>query len=234
MDHTEAVAKNLTESYLLGVLTQQECEAFEEHYFTCAECAEDIKAAATLIANAKEVLKEEPSLSTATDRTPGSFGGFSWWRPAYSFAAVAAVLAILIYQNVVTIPRLKNRISVGSAAYSFIGQGSRGDSPPISIPYQGRDFLFYADITPNSDFVSYTCTIQSESGAPVSPGVTVTAEQAKDSISLLVPGSLLQPGKYVLVIQGNLPPDKTAASGKDTTQRHPFVVESKSEGTAKQ
>ncbi|PYX92477.1 MAG: hypothetical protein DMG67_06760 [Acidobacteria bacterium] len=61
MDHNEAVTKKMAESCLLEELTPEQRDAFEEHYFDCPECAKDVKAAAMLVANVKEVLRTEPA-----------------------------------------------------------------------------------------------------------------------------------------------------------------------------
>src|SRR5262245_48542972 len=59
MDHLEATALGATERYVLGTLGESEREAFEEHFFDCLECAEDVRAAAALLAGARS-LPEAP------------------------------------------------------------------------------------------------------------------------------------------------------------------------------
>src|SRR6516165_11288196 len=108
MDHKESVTKKMAESYLLDELTPEERDAFEEHYFSCAECAKDVKAGAMFVANVREVLHAEPALEVASEVPRRRPAWFSWLQPAYGLAAAMA-LAILVYQNVVTIPRLQER-----------------------------------------------------------------------------------------------------------------------------
>ena len=50
----------MTTRYVLDELTGQEREEFEEHYFNCAECAADVRAAFAFAANARAVLRESP------------------------------------------------------------------------------------------------------------------------------------------------------------------------------
>src|SRR5262245_66255372 len=45
MTHDEAIKNGATERYVLDEMTDEEREAFEEHYFDCAVCAEDVRAA---------------------------------------------------------------------------------------------------------------------------------------------------------------------------------------------
>ena len=229
MDHSEAVTKKLAESYLLGELTPEQQEAYEEHYFGCLECAQDVKAGAMLVANVKEVLRAEPSLSTTVNpvREYSGWPSFAWLRPAYAMAALAALVCVLAFQNLVTIPKLKdeakNNVPQALASYSFIAQGSRGANALVLRPEPKRPFGLYIDVPASHDFNSYTCTIQTEAGV-VDLSVPVSAEAAKENVQLLVPAGLLQPGHYVLVIHGNRGAGNPAEAGVEVA-RYPFSLE---------
>jgi|SRR5579859_415548 len=237
MDHSEAVTKKMAESYLLGELTPEQRETYEEHYFSCPECAQDVKAADMLVANIKEALRAEPSLSTAADpaREHSGWPSFGWLRPAYAMAAMAALICVLAFQNLITIPKLKdeakNNVPQALASYSFIPQGSRGANALVVRPEPNRPFGLYVDIPASHDFISYACTIQTEAGV-VDLSVPVSAEQAKETVQLLVPGSLLHAGNYVLIIHGNRAANH-ASQAETEIARYPFTVEFKSEGTKK-
>ena len=49
MEHQQAMDTLAIERYLLEEMPQDEREAFEEHFFSCAECAEDARAAAQML-----------------------------------------------------------------------------------------------------------------------------------------------------------------------------------------
>jgi len=232
MDHSEAVAKKIAESYLLGELSPEQREAYEEHYFSCAECANDVMAGAALVANVKEVLRTEPPLIAAQESAPRSLGWFAWLRPAYAMAATVALFSVLLYQNLVSIPRLKGDLSRMTtpralASFSFIA-GSRGANAMVIQGEREQPLGLWVDIPPQPSFTSYTCTIQAGSGV-VEFSVPVSAEQAKDPVQLLIPDSL-EPGKYVLIIRGNRGP---SSAGEATVEvaRYPFVFEYKNEGS---
>lgn len=59
MDHTEAVRLQAAEKYLLGELLNSQYEEYEEHYFDCMYCAEDIKAAVAFMENARQIFRDE-------------------------------------------------------------------------------------------------------------------------------------------------------------------------------
>ena len=44
MDHETAVQTKATERYFLGEITGADREGFEEHFFLCQECADDVRA----------------------------------------------------------------------------------------------------------------------------------------------------------------------------------------------
>lgn len=59
VDHQSALDRSLTELYVLGELDAAEAAEFEEHFFECPLCAEDVRRASLLVANVKAVLREE-------------------------------------------------------------------------------------------------------------------------------------------------------------------------------
>ena len=70
MDHSESIRLMAAEKYLLGELTPELREQFEEHFFDCQECALDVRAGAALVEHSKVVLSEPVAVSPA--RVPAS------------------------------------------------------------------------------------------------------------------------------------------------------------------
>lgn len=87
MNHQLAVETRATERYMLGELDEESRSAFEEHYFSCTDCAADVKAAAVFVENATEILRAAPEPRRDPFR-------LSWWKPAFVPAALAASLTI--------------------------------------------------------------------------------------------------------------------------------------------
>ena len=61
MEHHQAAAILASERYVLDELTVAERDAFEEHYFTCAICAQEVKDLSVL----KVAWKDALSAATA-------------------------------------------------------------------------------------------------------------------------------------------------------------------------
>ena len=56
MNHDEAIRLKAAEKYLLGELNAELRDQYEDHYFGCAECAQDVRTGAVFIDNARDVL----------------------------------------------------------------------------------------------------------------------------------------------------------------------------------
>ncbi|HTC94663.1 MAG TPA: zf-HC2 domain-containing protein [Terriglobales bacterium] len=69
MTHFEAIEGRLAEGYLLGELTTEQREQYEEHYFGCPGCVEEIRWGAMFLANARRVLWKLPDIQGTKDET---------------------------------------------------------------------------------------------------------------------------------------------------------------------
>jgi hypothetical protein len=59
MDHETAIRMNATERYFLGEMSGDDRDGFEEHFFSCPECSEELRALTIFAANAKAVFRDE-------------------------------------------------------------------------------------------------------------------------------------------------------------------------------
>src|SRR5208282_6286166 len=103
MDHNEAVRLQAAEKYLLGELPKEQHAAYEEHYFDCSACAEEIKTTVAFMESSRQAVREgvpqvvdEKRLVPAPSRASGWFG---WLRPAFAVPVFAALLLFIGYQN---------------------------------------------------------------------------------------------------------------------------------------
>src|SRR5258707_14842799 len=58
MDHETAVQLQAAERYVLDEFSPEERADFEEHFFGCRGCADEVRSATILAANTKVVLRE--------------------------------------------------------------------------------------------------------------------------------------------------------------------------------
>lgn len=245
MEHEQAVTDLAVEAYLLGEMSLSEREAFEEHYFSCAVCAEDVRSAARFIDEAKDVLRHgEPGNAAETSirpllsqtpaptgpvalperQTPGRSGTdfgkgwLDWLRPQIAVPALAALLLLIGFQNVATIPGLRQQLEEAQTprmlASAVLRPQTRGAAATVMAP-AGSPALLVFDLleTPASglEFViesSNDGVVLELSGAAPEPGRPV---------NLLIPELDLPAGLYTLVTN-------SAADGRELG-RYPFQLE---------
>jgi hypothetical protein len=106
MDHATAMKEYAVERYLLGEMPDHEQDAFEQHYFACAECADDVRAASLFLENLKAVAAQEPTVVRA--REPGRRDWFGWLRWQFVHPALtAALLVTTCYLGFIRLPDLE-------------------------------------------------------------------------------------------------------------------------------
>jgi|SRR5277367_4216468 len=209
MDHNEAVRLQAAEKYLLGELPREQHAAFEEHFFDCSACAEEMKATAAFMESARQMSRAQASqtvdIKGLVPASPTTGGWFAWLRPAFAVPVFAALLLFIGYQNGVTIPTLKQTptsvvIGEGAKSFSLLSADSRGEgssAPKIAVGSH-EDFRLEVDMPGNSS-TGYSCQIQSESGKVLAT-FTVSAEEAKNTVTRILRGGSLKPGRYTIAI----------------------------------
>ena len=226
MDHEEAVRLQAAEKYLLGQLPKEQHAAYEEHYFDCSVCAEEIKATAAFMEGARQVAREQ-SLQTVdakkvTSATPSIGGWFDWLKPAFAIPVMAVLMLFIGYQNSVTIPRLKDSSStpIISSSFQILGSvrgGSEGSDAGNKVRVkQGESFLLKFDFTPTGTSGEYNWRLLDLSGRTVRYGA-LSGDKKYQTVSLPVVGGVQNAGKYSLVFVGD-------ANGNEA-QRLTFTVE---------
>ena len=232
MDHAEAVRLNAAESYLSGELPEALRDQFEEHYFDCFECANDLKSLDTFRTASRMVFEEEVTAKVPPRPEAAPAGWFAWLRPLVAVPAIAALAAIVVFQNAVTIPALKQRPSAVAQAYgsSFRLKGTtRGSIATVSVrPNEG--FALDFDFIPAQVFASYQGLLLDDADGSVLT-FHLPGELANKEVHLAIPAGLLHAGKYSLVLNGVRDAAGRLASGSapggNEVQRLAFAVESR-------
>jgi Putative zinc-finger len=236
MDHNEAVRLEAAEKYVLGKLPKDQHAAYEEHYFECPACAEEIKATVAFMESVKQLVREEalepagPRAVAATAATTG--GWFAWLRPVFAVPVMAALLLFIGYQNVVTISRLKASSSSQagqtiSSAFalrgSVRGDGESGDAANRVPVRREESFTLNFDFTPTGTFSEYQWQLRDQAGRVMKSG-TIGGEKKYQRVSFNVVGGVENAGKYNLVFFGSADgAGKTA--NESEAQRLTFTVE---------
>lgn len=227
MDHSESIRLMAAEKYLLGELTPELRDQFEEHFFDCEECALEVRAGAAFVEHSKVLLSGPVAVLPARAVVPSSAkpGWFAWLRPAFAVPVLAALLLVIGYQNLVTYPRLKGEVAVVDAprilaSASLINANTRGTSQTVISVRQGEPFLLFVDIPAVAKFSSYVAELDGPAGKS-EWSLSIPAETARDTVSIRVPADHRGAGVYTLVVRGVDPSgDKGSEVG-----RYPFELQ---------
>ncbi len=138
MDHLQAVNTLAMERYLLDEMAEAERDAFEAHYFSCAECAEDARFAVMMRDGAASgVARLSPGELLTTDKADvlAFRANRTGWRSSVVLPwAAAAMLAIGVGYQTVRGP-VFSRETIGTVALapSTLRPASRGQEPVVVL-----------------------------------------------------------------------------------------------------
>lgn len=207
MDHNEAVRLQAADKYLLGELSKEQHAAFEEHYFDCSACAEEMKTAVAFMESARQVAREDALQAIEEKRLapepPKSGGWLAWLRPAFAVPVLAALLVVISYQNGVTIPSMKQALSHSAVAevaqhFSLPPLSRGGNASQLkTFRVDPRKYFNLEVDMPGGTPSDYVCQIRDAAGN-VRHTMLVTAEDSKNTVEIKIPAGSLQQGKYDL------------------------------------
>lgn len=215
MTHAEAVEQMAAERYLLNELRSEARAAFEEHFFDCPECAMDLRAGASFIDEAKVQLEgleasppPKPSLdkSSSPTRKPR---WLTWVRPAFALPAFAALVMVIAYQNVATIPALREALNEPHLApWATLHAGTRSAAHVPVVASRRDGAVMLIDLLQNTSYASYAFDLYDPEGKRFWTG-TAAAQSGTagdgGTFSLAIPGAGLREGSWTLAISGVTP-----------------------------
>jgi Putative zinc-finger len=226
MNHQDALREMTVERYLLGELTGESLDRFEDHLFECQECAIDVKLGATFIDAARTELRA-PQRVAAT-RTDSSPGWISWFTSPWVLGpALATCLLVLSFQLFIVQPHLKNEVARAEvptllSPLVLANAGARGDSiPEISAPEHGS-FVVSLDVPTNGGFSAYRCSLNAPDGSLLWQ-TTISPEQARDAILIHVPTDKAKEGVNTFLIQG-IPANSSSGGTLEDLTRYRFLI----------
>jgi anti-sigma factor RsiW len=218
MNDVHSTSRFAAERYLLGEMSADERESFEEHFFSCPECADQVLAGAAFVDNARAVLPEMDRAAAKPEKAPAR-----WWRwqfaPQLAMAAAVVLAGITFYQSAVVIPRLRT----GSASNDLTISGA----PVLTARRAANDLSFSAKsgvatvVIPNEweeNFPSYATEVRKDSWAE--PVLSTAAVPATGNIVVRIPTDRLGVGKYTMILYG-----VSATGTKQVIGRYPFSIQ---------
>ena len=217
MDHASALKTQACEKYLLGELSPDLRDAFEEHYFGCAECAIQLRTTAELVGAAQRIFAAAPASTLAptpafdTQRVPRTAAWRNWFRPAIAIPVFATLLLLLAYQNFVTIPHLKQSATPRVLQmFSLISANTRGEEIPEYVARPDEPVGLFVDIPADAAYSTYQINLLAPNGKTTTLRSLNYAEAQKTQVVVINPAN--QPGKYSIIILGQSKPEHGIAA----------------------
>lgn len=217
MDHKDAVRLKATEKYLLNELDPDQLDQFEEHLFDCPDCALDVRAAAMFVEQSKNVLSGAPGVVPAQVVAATPKGWLAWLRPAFAVPVMAVLLVAVGYQNLVTVPRLKQAVGKPRLLpWTAVNVGTYGDGSVVSTR-AGESFVVVVRIPPDPDCTRYTADLYNPAGK-LEWSLAIPATASRDQWPVEVPGAQREAGTYSLAVHGVTSQGETRDIGRTSFQ----------------
>jgi hypothetical protein len=198
--HTDAKTRELAEAYVGGHLAPAESDAFEEHFFACTECWDDVQTLQKFRDGVRHIAVN------------GTMETASPWKWAFAAAAVA-LIALASWTMLVQIPRLEAQLAAvrNVPAPVIIAQAqpnlpllmleaSRADTATaLTVPSAAPRFAIWLDAPLSArgpfrlDILSGDSSIES---------LTALEPNSHGALTAAVPSEKLPPGKYTARLFG--------------------------------
>jgi len=198
MDHATAITNSAAERYALNELPDEERESFEEHFFSCEICADDVRSIAIFVDNVKAVLRQpsepRPLRSSEAARDEPRRSWFSWFRPPVALATgFASVFAVLFGYELTENRRLA---SPQLSAAVVLHEETRG-AVPFFEAGKPINMVLAADEGAHTPVLSVE--IRSATGALIRT-ITSKAPPPDTPIILDLPEPKLPPARYSVIV----------------------------------
>jgi len=211
MNHTEALEQQAVERYLLDEMNSDAREAFEEHLFDCQQCALDLRAGTLFVDEVKVQLPAMLNQPAAERKTLPKKPSFweALLRPALVAPAFAALLAVVVFQNAVTFPTLRDAASQPRLMpLTHLRPPTRGGSHATLTADRAHGAALEVDLPTGSGLpaaASYSIDLHDAQGKSIwttTMAANPTSSDQDQQLSLFLPGAKLANGTYTLNIAG--------------------------------
>lgn len=209
MDHTVASETYAAERYLLREMSPDERDEFEEHFFGCKVCSEDVQIVSLFVANATALFREQDLKASPAQKKARQWR--EWLKRDWTALlrlpvtvptlAALALAAVVFYQDSVVIPHLLNPQSLNSA---LIFDGETRSSLPTETDDVPLRFQLLLSAPTDSPRVAVRVI---DAKGKIVLGGFVESPGLNRVVDVYFPGKL-NPGRYALIIltdQGGKP-----------------------------
>jgi len=220
MEHDEATRSHAAARYVAKELSPEERDAFEEHFFDCKPCADEIRFELTFAANVRAASREQRAKQPAAE--PPRSGFWHKWRewlrlrPALAFSSAANValaggLAYVVLNGA-------RQAAEPQLTRAYFAPGNARGAGDVNLLPPGAPFYVVRFPSPKASLESYSYEILNAAGKRESSGSLKAPAGDDDSLYLPVSLDGLSAGVHTLVIRGG-PAGETVSWSRFRTSR---------------
>jgi hypothetical protein len=223
MTHQQALDTMAAERYLLDEMTEIEKHAFEDHFFDCGDCAQEVRLGEQVRAEVGSSRDAGLGIRDSNTRDSGSgirdskdskFIPFparpAWRRPSVVLPwAAAATLALTVgYQSLVTVPGLREATSTQALSPVMLRGATRGAVPVVTVS-PGQRFVTLALDVMTSSTKELRYDLLDEAGNTLLSGRTPLPPTGAPLYLLISADELGRQGRHTLIVRD---PDSSGAA----------------------
>jgi hypothetical protein len=194
MDHKRANDSYAVERYILREMAGEEREEFEEHFFSCRFCGQDVYSASLFTENARALFRDQSAPGGKGLRLLKEWMAGLHLPVALVGLAGLVLAAVLVYQNVVVIPRLR----APRSAAPVILEGETRESLLPKAP-AGKPLHLQMELPRPLESDLVEVDVLNAAGTVLRNGL-VDAPREDEPLDVFFSDSL-KPGRYTLVVR---------------------------------
>jgi hypothetical protein len=200
--HKDAVDTLAAERYLLDEMSDEDRQAFEDHFFSCDVCADDLRTATAMLQGAKAGYAGPSTAGQVVPMVPRPTAVRNpvWYRSVALPWAVAATLAVVAgYQSFFVVPSLRRETPLALIPVTLRPQ-SRGAEAVVPIDRSGRPIILAVEVNelPQSGEVTYD--LSSSSGGHIVSGRAAAPAPGSPLLLLMPAWTLVESMHYILSV----------------------------------
>ncbi len=215
MEHDEAMRLHAAERYVARELSPEDKDAFEEHFFDCPKCAEEVRLEMTFAANLRAALSEPapaPSLPSLWRKWR------EWFQThpalAFSFAGNLAWAAAFAF---ILLPGARDGARPQFIPAYFAPGPAHGADDVHEVP-PGNTF-YQVRFLPSPNSPSYSYEVLSADGQRESSGSLPAPAGQEEYLYLQIPVKSLPGGIHILEVRAGHAGGETVSRSKFQTSR---------------
>jgi hypothetical protein len=210
---------------LLNELTDTDRDAFEEHFFECQHCADDLRAGAAMLQGARAgfagTATAGRTFSGAAKRPGQVVMHPAWYRSVALPWAMAATLAMVAgYQSFVLVPALRRGPGPAVLAPVTLRPESRGAEPVVAPASANSPVSLAIELTDPPQGGEITYDLNDSTGRRIVSGRAAAPAPGTPLLLMLPSWTVVGPMHYILSVHDAAPAGRSLGDYRFVVPSH--------------